>query len=401
MQRYQCFEIELARLLGGWLPGIETWEIKHRVGSHLWEDAQHSREIRTRLWELRKPNPDKRVQGEVFPIFERLALAQYEYEFIAGMYLVVKQDLLVAYQQFIKNTFEVYDSPSIPMLQKIIADKKAQIGWAKELLARVLRSGEESRQTKRWVQFIRDVVDFAGGVDGHQETSTQTSWPEPPPGYALLLPFAEAKRDGQFEVNAGGSQMPADDNRLEQTVWQFMNYGQEMQAAETIGSVMWETNGMPWEFYYDLARHCWDEVRHVQLGENRLAELGYHISDFPQAVGNFAWRQLLDPLRRYCLLTYVIEADSFDFKHKTYRQYIEDGDIKSAEAVLFDIMDETLHVRWGKKWVPELMKKYEYEASARDLEEECRAILVKHSLAPQQILSAKEKAKQIDSEKDT
>src|SRR5689334_12745586 len=90
--RWQSFAIQTARLLGGWLPGIERWEVKHTIGLHLWEDAQHSRDLRTRLWELRLPNPDQGVEDTVKRVIERLAHAQHDYELLAAVYLVLKAD---------------------------------------------------------------------------------------------------------------------------------------------------------------------------------------------------------------------------------------------------------------------------------------------------------------------
>ena len=120
---------------------------------------------------------------------------------------------------------------------------------------------------------------------------------------------------------------------------------------------------MEWDFYFDVARHCYDEVRHSKLGETRLSELGHAVTDFPNCVGNYAWRQLYDPLRRYCVLTCVIETDSFAYKHQTYQEYVTNGDMDSAEAVLYDITDETLHVRWGQKWTPKLMEAARYQGT--------------------------------------
>ena len=165
-----------------------------------------------------------------------------------------------------------------------------------------------------------------------------------------------------------------------------------MQAAETLGSTLWEAEDMPWEFYFDLSRHLYDEARHSALGAARLAELGYHVTDFPHSVANYTWRQFMDPLRRYCTLTYVIEADSFAYKHETYQKHLEHGDHESAQAILFDITDETMHVRWGKKWVPELMKRYGYEGEVADLVKECRELTAKNSANPLQRGSA-ERAK--------
>ena len=43
-----------------------------------------------------------------------------------------------------------------------------------------------------------------------------------------------------------------------------------------------------------------------------------------------------------------------------------------------------MHVRWGKKWVPELMKHYGYEGDVDDLVAECRELTAKNSSNPLQ-----------------
>jgi uncharacterized ferritin-like protein (DUF455 family) len=168
------------------------------------------------------------------------------------------------------------------------------------------------------------------------------------------------------------------------TLWQFVSYTMEMQAAETLATVLWEVEGMEWDFYYDVARHGYDECRHSKMGEERVRELGHEIHEFPQFIGNYAWRQLYDPMRRYGILTYIIEQDSFALKHETYKDYIRHEDAVSAEAIMYDIIDETMHVRWGQKWVPELMK---FQGETKNLDEvigECRQAVLDNSLAPAQ-----------------
>jgi uncharacterized ferritin-like protein (DUF455 family) len=387
LQHFQSYEIQVSRLLGGWLPGISRWEVKHQVGAHLWEDAQHSREIRTRLWELRTANPDRGVAETVLPVVNLLAAAQHDYELLAGIYLALKAELISSYREYLDSTYIVYDSPTIPMLRKIVAEEEDQLAWAKQTIAELAGSGEAVRNVGRWTVFARAVLEAAGGIGGRTRTDA-TDLPEPPPAYTCLLPFPEAKRDERFDVRLDASPMPDSDDRLAQVLFQFSNYTMEMQAAETLGSILWEVKGMPWEFYYDLARHCADEVRHSKLGETRLMELGYHTTEFPHSVGNYAWRQLIDPLRRYCALTEVIEAGGFEYKHATYRRHVEHGDHESAQAVLFDIIDETMHVRFGHKWVPRLMEHYHYSHSNEDLVEECRRITEQNSFVPLQRESA-------------
>lgn len=385
LKRYQVYLTQAARLIGGWMPGVAKWEVKKQLGYHLWEDMRHSQQIRTRLWELRITNPDRDVSPDVSGSIKQLAAAQYDYEFIAGVYLVLKVELLDACKQYVATTFDVYDHPSVIMFRSIIPELEAQIDWAERVVSELADTGEKRRQVQRWKRFAHDVIAASGGITGDQNI---TASPTPPPGYATLLPFSEAKRDERFDVQVSGSTMPDENNLTEYMLWQFSNYVQEMQAAETLATIMWEVEDMDWEFYYDIARHCWDEVRHSELGETRLNQLGYHIADFPSSIGSYGWRQLFNPLIRYCALTYVIEADSFKLKHSSYQKYLAKNDTESAQAIMYDIMDETMHVRFGQKWVKPLMAHYGYAGDLQDLIKECREVVARHSVSPAQRVAA-------------
>lgn len=393
LRRFQRLEIATARLLGGWLPGIVKWEVKRAVAGHLWEDAQHSRELRTRLWELRIPDPDRDPNGQLAQLDQAvrlLAAAASDVEMIAGVYLGLKRALAAAYRQYIAQTHQVQDAPSVPVLRRLALELEAQVHWAEGVVRELAHSGSLARAVQRWQQYAEQVVTSLGGVAGLEATQ---AFPIAPPGTQLLLPFPEARRDSRFNATLDGMPRPDPSDRLGQVVWQFVNYAQEMQAAETLGSTLWEAEGMPWEFYYDVARHCWDEERHSLLGELRLAELGHHPADFQHMVGNYAWRQLIDPARRYCVLTEVIEANSFAYKRETYQEHLNNGDHASAQAVLFDIIDETMHVRWGSKWVPVLMERYGIASSKEDFINECRQITARQTFSVQQRAAA---SRQVD-----
>lgn len=380
-KRYQAFETHSARLLGGWLPGVAKWEVKKQMAYHLWENVEHSRDLRTRLWELRVTNPDRGLDPLLDAAVECFAAAQHDYELVAGVYLVLKPALLDAYERYAAATFDIYDHPSVIVLKALIARTRDQILWAKSIVDEMTDSGEKRRNVQRWTQFLRDVLTAIGGIDGNGEKSPL---PPAPPAYSTLLPFSEARRDERFRIAIASPAAPDKSDLMAYLLWQFSNYVQEMQAAETLATVLWEAKGMEWEFYYDVARHCWDEVRHSELGENRLNQLGYHISDFPSAIGSYGWRQLFDPAIRYCALTYIIEAGSFKLKHESYQRYLSQNDLESAQAVMYDIMDETMHVRFGQKWVPSLMKHCGVQVSLEEYIEQCRQIVATHSVAPAQ-----------------
>ncbi|MBL9215356.1 MAG: DUF455 family protein [Opitutaceae bacterium] len=383
LQRFQALEILTARLLGGWIPGVAVWEVKHQLGAHLWQDASHSREWRTRLWELRVPNPDRGLGEQPRQIIRALGAAQADYEVLAGVYFALKTELAAAYARLAETTNPVFDAPTLAVIRRILPEKEAQLAWARQAVPALATDDAARHRLERWTAFAREALAAAGGVEGEIPAAAEPV--TPPPGYGVPpLPFPAARRDARFTVNLTGMPLPPEDDVAGRVRYQFFNYAMEMQAVETLGSVLWETEGMEWEFYYDLARHCYDEERHSAMGEMRLRELGHGVADFPHSVANYAWRQLFDPLRRYCVLTYVIEADSFRYKHQTYQQHLARGDLESAQAVLWDIMDETLHVRFGQKWVPELMQRYRYEGSLEALEAECREILRTHTVNPLQ-----------------
>jgi len=387
LRHLQAWETHAARLLGGWLPGIRLWEAKHEIGLHIWQDLQTARDLRTRLWELRVGRPDNgEVNDSVLPAIHLLARAQHDFEAVAGVYLGVKQALAQAYRAYLDDTHPTWDAPSVDIIRRAAATKESQVEWAEAYLARVAPDGKPRHLTNRWAGYASDLITAAGGVTGDNDSSPEP--PPPPPGYGCLLPFGECKRDDRFQVQLHGYERPPMEDVEAHTLWQFVSYTMEMQAAETLATVLWEVEDMDWEFYFDIARHCYDECRHARMGEERVRELGHELHEFPQFIGNYAWRQLYDPMRRYGILTYIIEQDSFALKHETYKDYVRHGDSTSAEAVLYDIIDETMHVRWGQKWVPELMK---FQNETKDLPtiiDECRQAVLENSLAPAQRSSA-------------
>jgi hypothetical protein len=392
LKRFQALETMSFRLLGGWLPGVIRWETKHEIGLHIWQDAQHSRELRTRLWELRVQNPDRGLDENLLKLLQGLACAQKDFEFLGGLCLGLKSELIAAYRTMMERTHPIYDAPTVAILQRIVMEKESQVAWAKQTLPHLADSEEKQRQLTRWTAHVHDLIKACGGVDGSLPV-TAGNWPSPPPGYSCLLPFGQAHRDERFKLSLRGMELPDEDDRKNSVIYQFVNYAQEMQAAETLGSVLWEAEGMEWEFYYDIARHCYDEERHSALGDNRLRELGHHVTDFPHSAASYAWKQLLDPLRRYCLLTCVQETDGFKYKHKTYQEHLRHQDIESAEAVLFDIMDETMHVRLGQKWTPKLMERYGYQEPLDKLVSECRTIMLANSVSAVQIQNSEQATK--------
>jgi uncharacterized ferritin-like protein (DUF455 family) len=150
--------------------------------------------------------------------------------------------------------------------------------------------------------------------------------------------------------------MPKDNGYADRERYHAVNFLQEVQAADSCASMLFEAPDMPWDFYFDLSRHMWDESRHAMFGERKLAELGTSAEAAGLSTKAYAMRQTLNPLDRYAALS-TQEADAFPGKHVGLKDAIEHGDSTSAMAWSYDIADETQHVRFGAKWIPVMIEK--------------------------------------------
>jgi hypothetical protein len=53
----------------------------------------------------------------------------------------------------------------------------------------------------------------------------------------------------------------------------------------------------------------------------------------------------------------IAETGHFVVKRQAYDDFLEGGDLESAEMMLFDIIDETTHVQYAHKWLPLLAER--------------------------------------------
>ena len=171
---------------------------------------------------------------------------------------------------------------------------------------------------------------------------------------------------GEFVASLDEINVPHD------LILEFCGYCQEMLAAETLGSVLYEVADMPWEFYYDSARHLYDEIRHSNIGVDRLRDFGLSHRDVPQITFPYEQRMQLSPLDRYGVLTLVVEALAFPDMHQRHQRHLDRGDVKSAESVGYDIVDETMHVAFGHKWIPVMLKRSGDSRTIDQFGEYCR-----------------------------
>ena len=204
---------------------------------------------------------------------------------------------------------------------------------------------------------MSDLLAAAGGVTGDQ---ARTDTPSPPACRRTFSAPKEAARDGRFSLvnRRGGQPLPQKIDATTRRQMEFESYSQEMLAAETVALVLYLSPKMSWEFVYDSARHCYDETRHCRLGIEWLAQHGLDYTQVPQNTLIYKWRSQYDPATQYCLLTRGNEAHVFPYRHESLALYEQANDQLSAQFVSYDIADERQHVKYGTKWLPELMAQH-------------------------------------------
>jgi len=199
--------------------------------------------------------------------------------------------------------------------------------------------------------------------------------PRRPGGRPDFQGIGEVRRDATFRVK-NKAEYPREGSSFEEKRFLvFYNHTQEMQFAESLCALLYETAGMPWAFHHDLARHMADEVRHAKMGQTRLEQLGVCLSQVPMLTQHYAFRTNLDPLERFCLMTLVMEATAFERKRANVELFEQNGDEVSALYESYDIRDEMLHTNLGHVWVPILLRVYHDSRSVAELTDHCRGLI--------------------------
>jgi hypothetical protein len=343
LNRYRFIEYETIRILAGWLPATAQMELKLTMGRLLWEDAQHVQHLYRRLREVQTPAFRPPGDEVLEHLMAEALCAPNERDLLAGIFRVIKPALVAAYRWHMDQTFANPDAPTLYAFKHILLDEEEQLLWAQDALA--------DHPIGEWEQYIATLLTAAGGVTGDE---IRCEIPPPVNGRSPFTAPKVAARDGRFTIKPHPPEPgPHDDERLAE----FESYSQEMLAAETVALIIFESPQMPWEFVYDSARHCYDEVRHCRLGIEWLARHRLDYTKVPQNTRIYQWRSQYDPATQYCLLTRGNEAHVFPYRHKRLAAYEAAGDQLSAQFVSYDMADERQHVAYGTKWLPELMAK--------------------------------------------
>ncbi len=370
LNRYRFVAHEAMHLFAGWMPKAALFELKCEMGRTVWENSLHVNSLYLRLREIQSPAFQKPADAAMVRLMEELIHAPDEGGIALAYFRVVVPSLVEALETHETATFPNSDLPSVHAISHMLLDLRAQLVRVAPILEQADKSGLVTAASRAWELYARELLGAAGGVSG-----LKARGPVPRSAPSCRIEFEaprEACRDPRF-TNPGADMvaMPAENDYEKHTLEEFERYSTEVLAAETVAYVLYSVEGMPWEFEFDSARHLYDEVRHALMGYEWMRVHGLNPFESPQYLQVYKWRTQYPPIMQYCMLTMGNEVHAFPYRHRRVEAHQQSGDRLSEQFVRYDIADETQHVRFGKRWLPELLKHAGDPRSFEQYTEDC------------------------------
>jgi bacterioferritin (cytochrome b1) len=378
LRRYHQIERACMRAALAWMLEAPRYEDKYAIGYHLWDHAEHVNWIRERLSELRGGHPDANADPTMQLVLDETLHARSTAELAAGLYLGVKAALVEQYREHLRLADPSANAVEVRLIERIIPDLERHISWAKEVLEREADGGEEAGV---WGSYIASRLAHSGGVSGYAPLPLDSLVERP---HAFYLPRPSAiKFDSRIRHAPLASYQDRDGMPIEQEVKeQFRVFFNEWWAAGLLATVLfdaWEARA-PWEFYYELSHHCWDEVRHSEFGWIRLKELG----EQPETVNLVLFEQAVNwpILHRLVYLTLDMEAYFMARKRPRVLRYQEAREDRSLIFADVDWSDEINHVRYGKRWTDHFLE--DDLRTAEDIKQEVAVLIERQTRRPRE-----------------
>ena len=353
-------------------------ELKYLVCQHVWESAGHARFLRERGRELTTFGSTETVRDSLRRVFSE-AVGRHDADPLvvaAGFYQVLKPALLAAYRHYLKVTDPLADWPSKKLVEEFVTDEERHL--------REIAPWLQGVDAREWKLHLTQALDDLGGFLG-QDTRLPLAanyvWQHEQTPYTHPATCSRGKYPLCSSVFGFDPQEdpivrpwltdPKTDARVIRVmvyVWLMM----EMDAIDYLATVFPDTPAAPFDLHYDLARHLWDESRHSQFGFRQLPKLGVDLMTVEHSLDLYNILVQMPPHERYAMMTMEFEANSFPTKALVMDRVRELNDFEADTLLAFDRNDEQNHVRYGHRWLPEMMALF---GEKRPVEEFVKATL--------------------------
>jgi hypothetical protein len=241
---------ELVHRSCGHLALEPRFEIKVLLGDHVYDDARAAAKLLRRVTALGgspgTPSP------ELAELLDRAARADTD-EYLEIAYGELKPTLIAALGVHLANLDPLLDEPGLRMLTQLLHRQERHVA---ELPA------------GRALAAFDDLGALALGTG--ERTLT------------VMAPFERPARDAFIEIAPTDVPDGVPLDLEEQKLFAHALMNAKLLAAEHAARSAHEQPEMPWDAHVDLARSCWDAIRHAEVLDRLMAtELGCHWGDYP------------------------------------------------------------------------------------------------------------------------
>lgn len=376
-------------------------DLKYLLCQHAWESAGHARFLRERGRELSGFGKGDGVRDAFREIFEEAVRADDPETALAGFYKVIKPAILSAYREYLELTHHLADWPSRHLVEEFIVDEERH--------AQEIQPFLKDTNTADWEAHLQAALSSIGGFLGQDPKSalpedfrwlrTETAYQHPETCNRGKYPVCSSvfsEDPDETPIVRQWLEDPKTDARVIRLmvyVWLMM----ELDAVDYLATVFYDTADAPFDLHFDLARHLWDESRHSAFGFRQLPKLGVDLMTVEHSLDLYNILVQMTPAERYAMMTMEFEAGSFPTKAKVMDRVRELNDFEADTLLAFDRNDEQNHVRYGHRWLPEIMKLFGDERSVDEFVKATQARFQEltekhggktaHSLSPEQRLT--------------
>ncbi|UKS29230.1 hypothetical protein LOZ80_09945 [Paenibacillus sp. HWE-109] len=359
LQRIAYMDRGLMHMEAGFMIATPEYEVKGALSRMVWQDASHHDELRSRCKQLRMSVVafDKCQDVALKELLDRSLEAESTLIRLKVLFEVIKPAQIAAIRSYMSLAQPLVDEPTLSLFKRQLPEREDQVAWGIAAIAELSQAAKEDEleYAVKWKGYTEALLRAAGGIEGTDKREETAE--------ALILktrPFEvprQSTRDSRFvsaiKKHKDQHFADSDQGRLEQMM--FTRFF-EMSPAEGVAYVHFTTVGKPWAFYYDTARHLWDEVRHAWFGEAALRKNGYDIYEVPNWTGWYDMTaQLFEKDEAYTHLTIAIEKAAMKYPPGKREEWEFCRDIAKDPLMTtfqdFDWADEVVHASFGQKWI--------------------------------------------------
>jgi len=349
--RFAYVERRLMRLLASRIVTLPERDLKVLLARLQYEASLHVGELRARIVELRTNarRLDRVPAAGLERLFDEAEHMHGSYPFLAVVATLIKPALREAYQRYLEASNGVADYGSVRILRQQLADEQEHARLLDQALADLSPSQADRDAAAAYERALAPYLAAAGGIDG-------TLGPgELPPRVASGEPYhipRELARDATFARLWDFEKPPLEDIEPHLDFMMSIRLS-EVNVAEGLAIVLVEQADMPWSFYADIARHCWDEMRHSIFGEVAIEATHGDRAALPLRDYEGIYALEAPPLEQYAVLGLEIEGQNMRYPPGKRQEWEFARDMAKHPLMAtfqdYDWADEVLHVNIARR----------------------------------------------------